>query len=85
MAEAVYVLCAVTSIACAILLSRGYAESRTKLLLWSCLCFAGLALNNIISFLDLAMVPAMELGPLRTGIALSAMMVLLFGLIWERQ
>jgi hypothetical protein len=84
MAEAVYALCAATSIVCAVLLLRGYRESRTKLLLWSGLCFAGLALNNVLSFVDLAMVPARDFGTLRSGVALAAMMVLLFGLIWER-
>jgi hydrogenase/urease accessory protein HupE len=85
MAEAVYVLCALTSIACALLLLRGYRASQTKLLFWSALCFAGLALNNVLLFVDLVIVPNVELGLLRSITALAAMMVLLFGLVWERQ
>lgn len=83
MAETVYVLCALTSIACAVLLFRGYRASRTRLLLWSSLCFIGLALNNVVLFVDLVMVPSIDLSLLRGGIALASMMVLLTGLVWE--
>jgi hypothetical protein len=85
MAEAVYILCGVTSVCCAILLLRGYRQSRTKLLFWSSLCFVGLALNNVLLFVDLIIVPAMDLSLARNFVALLAMMILLFGLIWERQ
>jgi hypothetical protein len=83
MAETVYLLCAITSIVCAIMLFRGYRESRGKLLFWSSLCFAGLALNNVLLFLDLVVVPQFNLGVLRSVIALVALMMLLIGLIWE--
>jgi Family of unknown function (DUF5985) len=84
MAELVYLLCAATSTACAVLLFRGgYRQSGTQLLFWSGLCFAGLALNNILLFVDLVMVPDVDLGLLRSGISLAAMIVLLFGLVWE--
>jgi hypothetical protein len=83
MAELVYLLCAVTSTACAALLLRGYRQSATKLLFWSSLCFAGLAVNNVLLFVDLVVVPEVDLGLLRNGSALAAMMILLFGLVWE--
>lgn len=51
--ELVYVLCAATSIACAVLLLRGYRRSRASLLLWSAVCFACFALNNILLVIDL--------------------------------
>lgn len=85
MAEAVYLLCGVTSIACAVLLLRGYIESQSKLLFWSSLCFGGLALNNVLLFVDLVLVPAADLSIVRSILALAAMMTLLFGLVWERQ
>ena len=47
MAETVYILCALTSVFCAVLLMRSYRRQRTRLLLWSTLCFAGLAINKI--------------------------------------
>lgn len=83
MAELVYLLCALTSILCAALLLRGYGESRTKLLLWSGVCFAGLAINNVLLFLDLVLVPGMDLAVLRSATALVALFVLLYGLVWE--
>jgi hypothetical protein len=84
MAETVYLLCAVTSVACAILLFRGYRESRTNLLFWSSLCFAGLAANNVLLFLDLVLlVQEVDLSLWRSGIAVGSMMMLLFALIWE--
>jgi hypothetical protein len=84
MAETVYLLCAVTSVACAILLLRGYRASRTNLLFWSSLCFAGLALNNVLLFLDLVLfVQEVDLSLWRSGIAVGSMMMLLYALIWE--
>jgi hypothetical protein len=83
MAEAVYVLCALASIACAALLLRGYLASRTRLLFWSSLCFFGLALNNVLLFVDLVLIRDVDLTLARAGTALVALMVLVFGLIWE--
>ena len=57
MAEVVYILCALTSLACAVLLIRGYRRSRSRLLLWSCLGFVALAANNVLLFVDLVVVP----------------------------
>jgi hypothetical protein len=83
MAELVYLLCAATSSACAVLLLRGFRQSGAKLLFWSGLCFAGLALNSMLLFIDLVVVPDIDLGLVRSGTALAAMVVLLFGLVWE--
>jgi hypothetical protein len=83
MAEAVYLLCAVTSVVCALMLFRGYRAQRTRLLFWSSLCFGGLALNNILTFLDLVIVPSVDLSLLRGLIALTAIVVLIYGLICE--
>jgi hypothetical protein len=85
MAEVVYILCAVTSIVCAALLSIRFARTHMRLLLWTSLCFAGLALNNILLFVDVVVVPAYDLSILRSAIALAAVVLLLVGLIWERR
>jgi len=86
MAELVYLLCAATSIACAALLYRSYRHSRASLLFWSSLCFIGLALNNVLLLVDLYVVgPDTDLFVLRTGIALIAMGMLVYGLIWDTQ
>jgi hypothetical protein len=83
MAELVYVLCALTSVVCAALLFNGYRSSRTRLLFWGSLCFAGLALNNLLLLVDLMVVPNTDLTLWRSGTALAAMAVLLVGLVWE--
>lgn len=83
MATLVYALCALTSLACSVLLLRGYARNRVRLLLWSGLCFAGLALNNIILLVDLRVVPGIDLSVWRTLPALAGIVILLYGLVWE--
>jgi uncharacterized protein DUF5985 len=83
MAELVYALCACTSACCAWLLIRQYRRARLRLLLWTSLCFVGLALNNCLLFIDLVVVPDVDLSLLRTITALVAMCLMVFGLIWE--
>jgi hypothetical protein len=79
----IYALCALTSIVCAWLLLRGYARTRFRLLLWSGLCFAGLAMNNILLFIDLRVLPETDLSLVRTLPALLGVGLLLYGLLWE--
>jgi hypothetical protein len=83
MAEAVYILCGVTSIACALLLLRGYRASRTRLLFWASLCFVGLAVDNVLLFADLVLLPNVDLFWWRMLAAVAAMFVLVYGLICE--
>ena len=83
MAAAVYILGAVVMLLCAFLLIRGYGRNRTRLLLWSALCFFGLALSNLLIFVDLVIFPDVDLYLLRLLTAVAAMVVLLYGLIWE--
>lgn len=84
MAEIVYLLCALMSVLCAALLIRSWARSRARILLWSTLCFVGLAVNNILLFVDLILVPEINLAPLRTIVALFSVTILVVGLVWER-
>lgn len=83
MAEAIYLLCAVTSIACGALLLRGFLRTRARILLWSSICFGGLALNNLLLFLDLVVVPDADLSIERAAVALIGLVPLVFGLVWE--
>lgn len=83
MAEIVYLLCAVASLFCAILLFRSYREARTRLLMWSTLCFVGLAMNNILLFVDRVLVPDVDMALVRIAVGLGAVLLLLFGLLWE--
>ena len=84
MPEITYVLCALTSILCAVLLLRGYLRSRSRLLMWSTLCFIGLAINNILLFVDLVILPdSIDLRVVRSGSALLSLLLMVAGLIWE--
>jgi hypothetical protein len=74
-----------TSILCALLLAIGYRRSRARLLLWSCLCFTLLSVNNLMLFLDLVVLPQVDLGPTRDWSSVAAMALLVFGLIWDTQ
>ena len=79
----VYALCALTSVICAVLLLRGYARSRVRLLMWSGLCFTGMALNNILLFVDARVMVSTDLSVVRTIPALIGIAILIYGLIWE--
>ena len=83
MAKAIYLLSAMTSLLAAGLLLRYYLARRTPLLLWSCLGFAGLALNNVLVYADLIVFPDVDLALPRTIAGTAGMLVLLYGLIWE--
>jgi hypothetical protein len=80
---AVYLLCAATALACGALLVRGYRRSRVRLLLWSGLFFLALAAENVVLFVDLVVVPEVDLLVIRQALGLCGVAVLLYGLIWE--
>ena len=80
---AVYLLCLITSLACAGLLTRAWRRSRSKLLLWTALSFGFLALNNLFLVADMVVFPGAELRPWRQATAFAAIGVLLFGFIRE--
>lgn len=82
MPSLVYVLCALTSGLCAVLLLRAYMASRARLLLWSSLSFIGLTCNNLLLFVDLILFPGIDLSLYRSLTAAAAIMLLLLGLIW---
>lgn len=79
----VYLLCFATSSACALLLLRSYAGSGVRLLLWSGLCFLGLAMNNALVVLDLLVIPDIDMRVARLLLALAAVSILLYGFIWD--
>jgi hypothetical protein len=83
MAPAVYLLGVAVTLCCAVLLARAYARVRLRLLLWSAVCFAGLAVSNLLLFLDLVVFPDVNLYFWRLLTAAVAMLLLIFGLIWD--
>jgi hypothetical protein len=82
-AATVYILSALISLACATLLLRSYAQSRTGLLLWAAVCFVGLTLNNALLFVDKVVATDVDLSLWRALPALAGMLALAFGLLWE--
>jgi hypothetical protein len=85
MANVVYSLCALTSIVCAVLLIQGFLRTRSRLLLWSSLCFVGLVVNNLLLVVDRIFVPHVDLYTPRLFSALVALSLLVYGLIWESE
>ncbi|HEY1928532.1 MAG TPA: DUF5985 family protein [Caulobacteraceae bacterium] len=79
----VYVLCLLTSGACAALLARSYLRDRTRFLAWVCAGFAALALNNLLLVADLVLLPSVDLWIFRQIALGLCIAVLLIGLLWE--
>jgi hypothetical protein len=74
------------SLACTVLLFRGYARSGIRLLFWSALCFVCLTVNNVLLFVDLVVFATeMDLRPHRLLATLVGLLFLLYGFIWEAE
>jgi hypothetical protein len=84
MASAVYVLCVLTSLACAILLLRAYRRRGVRLLLWSGLAFVGFTFGNVMLVVDLVVIgPGMDLAIWRSLPVLAGLGVLIYGMVWD--
>ena len=84
MAAFIYTLCALTCLVAALLLLRGWRQSRTPLLMWSAICFGGLTLSNTLLVLDRTIFAvSADLSTPRLLSAFVALLVLVIGLIWE--
>lgn len=83
MEKVIYTLCALTALACSVLLLRSYMRTRFRLLLWSGLCFAGLTLTNVLLVLDRLVFTQADLSTWRLSIALVSVMSLVVGLIMQ--
>ena len=82
MATLVSILGTLTALLCAVLLLRGWLIGRQRLLLWSALCFLGLAASNGMLVVDLRD-PALDIHQLRLAVAALGMALLVFGLVWD--
>ena len=78
----VFILCALTSLACAALVLRSYLQTRARLLLWTGLCFAGLFLNNLLLVVD-SRTPNVDLSVWRSLPAAAGLALLVYGLVWD--
>ena len=82
-AAAVYLLCLLTSAACAWLLGRTYHRTGLRLLLWSSVCFGFLAVNSLLLVFDLLVWPQTDLRIVRVSVSLAAVSSLIWGFIWN--
>lgn len=81
-----FALAVLTSLACTLLLFRGYLQTRLRILMWSALCFVCLSVNNMLLFVDLVLLPAsVDLRLFRHGTALVGMLFLIYGFIRESE
>ncbi|MGE5453407.1 MAG: DUF5985 family protein [Acidobacteriota bacterium] len=83
MEKVIYALCTLTAALCAGLLLRSYAASGFRLLLWSGLCFVGLAISNLVLIIDRITPPDLDLSTWRLSVALISVMLLVVGLVLE--
>jgi hypothetical protein len=79
----VYLLSTATSFLCCIMLFRGYRRTKVRLLLWSSLCFLGLTIDNLVLYIDLFVVPDVDLTTIRRLPGLIGLSLLVFGQVWD--
>jgi hypothetical protein len=82
-AEGIYLLCAATSLVVAAILLRQYVRVRTRLVLWSVVCFTGLAVNNVLVYIDLVMYTGVDLSTYRSAAGAAGMVAMVYGLVTE--
>jgi hypothetical protein len=80
----IYLLCMLTSMACAWALLASYRRTRFRLLFWSGASFVGLTVNNLLLVLDKVVFPDVDLLPARLISTLVALLLLVYGLIDEK-
>jgi len=78
-----YLLCTGTALLSSVLLLRAWRRSGTRLLFWSGLCFGLLALSNTLVMVDRLFLHSVDSPEVRVGTALLAVVVLLYGLVFE--
>jgi hypothetical protein len=84
-ATTIYLLCVLTCVACACLLLGSYRRTRHRLLFWSGWSFVAMSANNLFLLLDKVVFPEVDLLPARLIAALVSMLLLLYGLIGEKE
>ena len=82
---ALYSVAILTSLGCTVLLARGYRERKYSLLLWSAICFGFLTLNNVLLFVDMLLVPDIDLRLWRLVAALTGVLSMLYAFVWDSE
>lgn len=81
----IYALCALTALACAVLLLHGARRTGSRMLFWSGMCFVFLTITNALVIVDTHVIVGHELWTLRLTSGLIAVSLLLYGLIFEER
>lgn len=76
--EIMTALCAIISAFCAIMLLRGFSRRKVTKLFWVAMCFVGLAIENSLLFIDLVLLPQIDLSVIRNSIAMAGIICLSF-------
>ncbi|HVG53012.1 MAG TPA: DUF5985 family protein [Vicinamibacterales bacterium] len=82
-AEGIFLACGATSLVVAAMLLRQYLRVRSRLLLWSVICFVGLAANNVLVYVDMVMFTGVDLSLYRAVAGTIAVAIMVYGLVWE--
>lgn len=77
----IYILCAVTSLGCAVLLFRGSLRSRNGLLFWSSLCFFAMTVNNLLLYCNFVWLPDVDILIIARSVTVLGIVLLNIGLI----
>ena len=85
MAALTYILCALTALLCSFLLFRGFRRNNARFLFWSGVCFLLLSFENAMLFIDVVIIPDVNLSLLRLAPGVIGIGSLLYGLIWETE
>lgn len=83
MAAIVYLLCTLSSILCTYLVFRTYRASGARFLLSCTIGFSGLAVANAILFIDLLLVPGVDMLVYRQLTTFISLLALVWGFVWE--
>ena len=83
MAAFVYLMCTVTSAACAVLLLREYRRTASRVLLWCGLAFVGFTVSNALVFADVVLLPGWNLATVRAMVNWIATTALVVALVWD--
>ena len=83
MAETIYVLCFLSSLAASGLLMRAYFATHQRILLWTGLGFVFICLNNLLLIVDLLVIPDTDMSPIRHVTTLVGASLIVFGLVWD--
>jgi hypothetical protein len=81
----IYTLCAVTAGLCAFFLLRGYLRTHMRLLLWSGMCFLLFGVSNLLNVVNHWWLTSADLMVQRLLVTLLGVMLLIYGLVWERE